>query len=227
MQKARSHTIQVLLPLVSVRFQVLFHPLIQGTFHLSLTVLVHYRSLSYIQPYQMVLADSHQISPVSCYSGYHYVINPFPIRDFHPLWSDFPVNSSINLQSMSWSYNPNIAVTILVWANPRSLATTYGITFVFFSSRYLDVSVLWVCFIILMIPLSRWVAPFGYLRVNGCVHLVVAFRSLSRPSSLLRAQASPVRPLLLITYLCLLSQYVNELNCDYIINQYYIIYKNF
>ena len=31
-------------PLVSVWFQVLFHSLIQGTFHLSLTVLVHYRS---------------------------------------------------------------------------------------------------------------------------------------------------------------------------------------
>ena len=29
----------------------------------------------------------------------------------------------------------------MVWAVPRSLATTYGITFVFFSSAYLDVSV--------------------------------------------------------------------------------------
>ena len=46
---------------------------------------------------------------------------------------------------MSWSYNPKIAETILVWAVPRSLATTSGITFVFFSSRYLDVSVPWVC----------------------------------------------------------------------------------
>ena len=46
---------------------------------------------------------------------------------------------------MSWSYNPNNAVTSLVWANPRSLATTYGITFVFFSSAYLDVSVQRVC----------------------------------------------------------------------------------
>ena len=45
------------------------------------------------------------------------------------------------VHEMSWSYNPNIAVTTLVWANPRSLATTYGITFVFFSSAYLDVSV--------------------------------------------------------------------------------------
>ena len=39
------------------------------------------------------------------------------------------------------SYNPSVAVTTLVWANPISLATTLGITFVFFSYGYLDVSV--------------------------------------------------------------------------------------
>ena len=43
MQKARRHP-KGLRPLVSVWFQVLFHSLIQGTFHLSLTVLVRYRS---------------------------------------------------------------------------------------------------------------------------------------------------------------------------------------
>ena len=42
---------------------------------------------------------------------------------------------------MSQSYNPKIAVTTLVWANSRSLATTNEITFVFSSSGYLDVSV--------------------------------------------------------------------------------------
>ena len=47
---------------------------------------------------------------------------------------------------MSWSYNPLFAVTNMVWALPLSLATTNGITFVFFSSGYLDVSVLRVCF---------------------------------------------------------------------------------
>ncbi len=46
MQKARRHHAKARLrPLVSVWFQVLFHSLIQGSFHLSLTVLVHYRSL--------------------------------------------------------------------------------------------------------------------------------------------------------------------------------------
>ena len=48
---------------------------------------------------------------------------------------------------MLWSYNPSIAVTTLVWAVPRSLAATNGITFVFSSFRYLDVSVPWVCFL--------------------------------------------------------------------------------
>ena len=43
------------------------------------------------------------------------------------------------------SYYPQLAVTNWVWAVPRSLAATNGITFVFFSSGYLDVSVPRVC----------------------------------------------------------------------------------
>ena len=39
------------------------------------------------------------------------------------------------------SYNPHFAVTNWVWANPGSLATTSGITVVFSSYGYLDVSV--------------------------------------------------------------------------------------
>nr|AOE12504.1 hypothetical protein [uncultured bacterium] len=61
---------------------------------------------------------------------------------------------------MSWSYNPSIAETTLVWANPVSLATTPGITFVFSSSGYLDVSVHRVHF------------PYGilYLQYSGLPH---------------------------------------------------------
>ena len=43
LQKARRHPIKGLRLLVSTRFQVLFHSPARGTFHLSLTVLVHYR----------------------------------------------------------------------------------------------------------------------------------------------------------------------------------------
>ena len=41
------------------------------------------------------------------------------------------------------------------------------------------------------------VAPFGNLRISGYLHLPTAYRSLSRPSSPLRAKASSVRPFLL------------------------------
>ena len=91
MQKARRHpNCLELRPIVSARFQVLFHSSIRSTFHLSLTVLVRYRSLRNIQPYQMVLADSHRISPVPRYSGYCQVVNLFRVRDYHPLWFNFP-----------------------------------------------------------------------------------------------------------------------------------------
>ena len=45
MQKARRHMIYMLRPLVGTWFQELFHSPARGAFHLSLTVLVHYRSL--------------------------------------------------------------------------------------------------------------------------------------------------------------------------------------
>jgi hypothetical protein len=41
----------------------------RGAFHLSLTVLVRYRSSGSIQAYQVVLADSHEIPRAPCYSG--------------------------------------------------------------------------------------------------------------------------------------------------------------
>ena len=86
--------VNMLRPLVGVRFQDLFHSLIQGSFHLSLTVLVHYRSLRSIQPQRMVPLDSYRITRVPHYSGYHYQLLRLPIRDYHPLWSVFPNCSS-------------------------------------------------------------------------------------------------------------------------------------
>ena len=44
MQKARRHTQSVLRPLVGARVQDLFHSPARGSFHLSFTVLVRYRS---------------------------------------------------------------------------------------------------------------------------------------------------------------------------------------
>ena len=82
-----------------------------------------------------------------------------------------------------------------VWPLPRSLATTYGISVDFSSSPYLDVSVqavpliqLWIhCMIHRRYPM--WIAPFGHLRINACLQLPAAFRSLPRPSSAPSAKA--------------------------------------
>ena len=63
----------------------------------------------------------------------------FRLRGFHPLRQAFPKPFCFTcfgtLRSLPRSINTP------VWALPRSLAATYGITFVFFSSAYLDVSV--------------------------------------------------------------------------------------
>ena len=87
-------------------------------------------------------------------------------------------------QEMSRSYNPRRAVTLLVWANPRSLATTYGITFVFFSSAYLDVSVQRVCPSIDVTCLQHAGLPHsdtcGSIRVCRSPQLFAAYHVLLR-----------------------------------------------
>ena len=67
---------------------------------------------------------------------------PFRLQDCHPLWSAIPGCSTRRpvfdfptLRSDK-SYNPNIACAIFVWAIPRSLAATKGISFDFCSSGY-------------------------------------------------------------------------------------------
>ena len=70
----------------------------------------------------------------------------------------------------------------MVWADPRSLATTYGVSVDFLSWGYLDVSVppvrlpyLWIQYEMMGHDAHR-VAPFGYLRVKARFQLTVAFR---------------------------------------------------
>ena len=121
------------------------------------------------------------------------------VPDSHRLWSNFPEVFHLTHHQLCRSYNPTVALTTVVWAIPRSLATTCRITIVFSSSGYLDVSVHRVS-----PPTSRgttpstwWVFPFGHLRITSYLPIPAAYRSLSRPSSPLRAKASPIRPSLL------------------------------
>ena len=125
----------------------------------------------------------------------------FRLRDFHPLWSDFPIPFFYPLGYMMQS-KPHIARN-MVWALSISLAATLEIDVSFSSSGYLDVSVH-------RVPsshpiysdvgdrsLSCRVSPFRYPRINRYLLLPVAFRSLSRLSSALSAKASTLRSFLL------------------------------
>ena len=70
-----------------------------------------------------------------------------------------------------------------------------GSLLVFFSSRYLDVSVPWVCSLCRVPGLQPGGLPHSEIHGSqGIMPLPVAYRSLSRPSSPLRAKASAVRP---------------------------------
>ena len=90
----------------------------------------------------MVPADSRRISRVLRYSG---------AVSLHSRVSRTGLSPSVACLSRQFRYpvmsiydgptTPCVAVTTTVWATARSLATTCAITFVFFSSGYLDVSV--------------------------------------------------------------------------------------
>ena len=88
----------------------------------------------------MVLPPSHKIPRVSWYSGFRPLLSasltglsPSLAVAFIPLFCSLPFNSA--------GPYPRPHCCGLVWALPLSLATTYGITFVFSSCGYLDVSV--------------------------------------------------------------------------------------
>ena len=121
---------------------------------------------------------------------------------------------SVTFPSPSGSPYPGMT-RIPVWANPGSLAATSGITFVFFSSGYLDVSVRRVPLHNLLgfspysvmdaQGLPARVSPFRYLRITVYLPLPAAFRSLSRLSSAPSARASTLCLSLLnpLHHLCL------------------------
>ena len=92
----------------------------------------------------MVPANSNGASPTPPYSGYHLSLQIY-IYGAITLYGRLSHTVQFLCSSIMWSYNPQPAVTGWVWALARSLATTGAITIVFSSSRYLDVSVPWVC----------------------------------------------------------------------------------
>ena len=131
--------------------------------------------------------------PIRLRSDFGYRAFTFFGRAFDP----------VLLSSLLPYHGPSTPVLGPVWASPLSLAATQGITVVFSSSGYLDVSVRRVPLLQAMyspaddssclLPGS----PIRHLRFFASLQLHGAFRSLARPSSVSSGQAFAVRPSLL------------------------------
>ena len=101
----------------------------------------------------MVPADSHRIPRVPRYSGYCYALDIFVYQPFTFFGVIFQSLLLDIFRAILQSYYPNDAVTSLVWALPRSLATTWGIIFYFLFLRVLR------CFSSPRLPSSlRWIS---------------------------------------------------------------------
>ena len=142
----------------------------------------------------MVPPASHRVSRVLRYSGSSLLLSVFGYgaltlcrRPSHAVL--------LTYRRITLSATPKILLPS-VWPNPRSLATTSGISVDVFSSPYLDVSVQAVPLLHLFDSVQdtlRWVSPFGNLRIVAHLQLPEAYRSLSRPSSAPDAKAFPLR----------------------------------
>ena len=145
----------------------------------------------------MVPPVSHGVSRVPRYSGYNLLNIPFA---YGALTLCGRPSQTFRLEIFSRDDCPQPhRINPMVWPLPRSLATTYGISFDFSSSSYLDVSVQTVppahlfYSVYSSTVLPYWVAPFGNLRIKVYLQLPEAYRSLSRPSSAPDAKAFPLR----------------------------------
>ena len=116
----------------------------------------------------------------------------------------FQKGSTMYATSTMWSYNPNSAETVLVWAIPCSLATTRGITICFLFLRVLR------CFSSPgKLPFQGnttswyWVAPFGDPWITGYYAPPHGF---SQPiASFIASESQGIRHTPLVTFrlLCL------------------------
>ena len=116
---------------------------------------------------------------------YHLVLSAIPGKFDRAIPGSYTLRLTPHLHTLSR--------TDSVWALPFSVAPNSGISIDFSSSRYSDVSFPVVCVpfgtpeCLAAVPVD-W-TPFGNLRIEECLRLPGAYRSLPRPSS--PSQAKP------------------------------------
>ena len=147
MQKVRRHTLPlraiVLRPLVSVWFQVLLTQLIAVLFIFQspyFFTIGHRGIFSLARWAGQLRTEFHELRATLVRLS--TLIIDFAYGTFTLFGATFQTLPLSIFQLKA----PATPGRIPVWALPISLAATYGIDVSFFSSRYLDVSVPWVCF---------------------------------------------------------------------------------
>ena len=149
----------------------------------------------------MVPADSRRIPRAPRYSGYHYASVRFMYRTVTVCGRTFQIVPFANFHAMTWSYNPTLAVTRMVWAPPRSLATTGGIIVYFLFLQVLR------CFSSLRwLPNQIGCYPF---KVTGCpIRRFTDQRSFAPPrdfsqliTSFIASESQGIRHAPLLTFL--------------------------
>src|SRR5690554_3587451 len=196
LQKAGGQSCKQLLPLlVSQRFQVLFHSPRRGSFHLSLTVLVRYRSPNVFSlgGWSPLLPTGLACPVVLRVSAPH---TPVRLPGCHRLRPAFPEPFDLRGPGFRAALQPPPACR-RVWATPLSLATTRGIvsfppgTEMFQFPGFPSDGYVFTAGCVGMPPRG-----FPHSDISGscgCTPLTRAFRSVPRPSSAFGAKASTVR----------------------------------
>ena len=187
LQKVRGHTLAMLPQLAGTGFEVLFHspPGVLFTFPSQYSALSVVRG---IQPCGVVPAPSHRVSRVPWYSGSCCRFDAFAYGAL-TLSGRPSQERSAGLSAGLMQSIPRHA-RMAVWAPPVSLAATPGITVVFFSSGYLDVSVHRVPSVMLSIHITvTEVSSAGFPHSDICgstdicssPQLFAAYRVFHRP----------------------------------------------
>src|SRR3954466_13845904 len=180
MQKVRRHGTSPLRPLVSTRFQVLFHsPFgVLFTFPSRYLCTIGHQGVFRLGGWSPHVQTRFHVPRLTQ--------GPAPalrIRGYHPLWPDFPDRSASLMQATGLLRfrSPLLAESRLMSVPPG----TEMFQFPGFASHAYGFSMRYPC---------GWVAPFGHPRINAGSRLPVAFRSVPRPSSPPGAKASTECP---------------------------------
>ena len=193
LQKVRGRNIKPLPLFVNKGFQVLFHspPGVLFTFPSLYCFTIGRQVVFRLGGWSPRVQSGFLVSRPTLDTAAHFSISP---TGFSPSLTGFPKTVRLS-KNVTYAVRTPEARRFLVWPLPRSLATTQGITVVFFSCRYLDVSVHGVSLRMTMYSsygdggFLRRVSPFGHPRIADCLRLPVAFRCYPRPSSAPGAKA--------------------------------------